>query len=79
MKTLTKLLFICLIALGMATSHAAETPNIILILVDNLGRDSIGCYGGNHATPTLTNLPETEFATKLSGACLRVPQALSRC
>jgi arylsulfatase A-like enzyme len=56
MKTRFNLLFICLIALGMTTSHAAETPNIILILVDNLGRESIGCYGGNHATPNIDKL-----------------------
>lgn len=56
MNTLLNLLSIWLIALGMNTSHAAKTPNIILIMVDNLGRDSIACYGGKYATPNIDQL-----------------------
>ena len=41
---------------GAALSAAGRTPNIILILADDLGIPAIGCYGGAYATPNLDAL-----------------------
>ena len=38
--------------------HAAERPNIILVMVDDMGRDWISCYGATHATPNIDRLAE---------------------
>src|SRR5688572_7560806 len=48
----------CLLAVGLATgTHAAETPNIVLIVADDLGRNDLGCYGSTyHKTPHLDRL-----------------------
>src|SRR5947199_1408480 len=35
---------------------AAERPNILLILADDLGFSDLGCYGGEIATPNLDAL-----------------------
>jgi arylsulfatase len=47
-----------LIALLVATSGlaAAEKPNIIVILSDDMGFSDLGCYGGEIATPNLDAL-----------------------
>lgn len=39
-------------------SQAAEKPNIILILADDLGFSDLGCYGGEIETPHLDSLAE---------------------
>lgn len=43
----------CLFALSL---HAAEKPNIILIMSDDMGWSDIGCYGGEIETPNLDAL-----------------------
>ena len=36
------------------TCHAAERPNIVFILADDVGREVLGCYGGeSYKTPNL--------------------------
>ncbi|MEK9984906.1 MAG: sulfatase-like hydrolase/transferase, partial [Opitutae bacterium] len=46
-----------LICFGLATAvHAIERPNIILIMVDDMGRDWVSCYGANHPTPHIDRL-----------------------
>ena len=35
---------------------AAERPNIIIILADDMGYSDIGCYGGEIKTPNLDTL-----------------------
>jgi arylsulfatase A-like enzyme len=46
-----------LLFLWMATLvHAAERPNIILIMVDDMGRDWVSCYGAKHPTPNVDRL-----------------------
>ncbi len=57
MKFLTTLLCLGLFfALRSNVSHSAEPPNIILILVDGLSRDSVSCYGAEQATPNIDQL-----------------------
>lgn len=50
------LLCLSLIALSASLSPAAEKPNFIFILADDLGYSDIGCYGGEIETPTLDSL-----------------------
>ncbi|QEL16116.1 arylsulfatase [Limnoglobus roseus] len=42
-----------------AVGHAAERPNILLILADDLGYSDIGCYGSEIATPNIDNLAKS--------------------
>ena len=43
--------------LAIATSRADERPNVILILVDDFGRELIGCLGGeSHRTPNIDGM-----------------------
>lgn len=37
-------------------SHAADRPNILLILCDDLGFSDLGCYGGEIRTPNLDRM-----------------------
>jgi arylsulfatase len=41
------------LALLAGVAPAAERPNILLILADDLGFSDLGCYGGEIATPNL--------------------------
>ena len=51
---LVSLLAFCLFGPGLAA--AAERPNIIIILSDDMGYSDIGCYGGEIKTPNLDTL-----------------------
>ena len=42
----------------MADETAANRPNIILILADDMGYSDLGCYGGEISTPNLDRLAE---------------------
>jgi arylsulfatase len=46
----------CLLAFGIANLPAAEKPNIVVILVDDMGFSDIGCYGSEIPTPNLDGL-----------------------
>jgi len=44
-------------AIGLvAGAQAAEKPNIVFILADDMGYSDLGCYGGEIATPVLDGL-----------------------
>jgi arylsulfatase A len=73
MKIIRIPLFAALIAIVLTgTLIAAERPNIIVILADDLGAETLGCYGGtSYPTPNLDKLAltgarfENCFATPL--------------
>ena len=48
--------FAILAATVGTTAHAAERPNVVVVLADDLGYSDIGCYGGEIATPNLDHL-----------------------
>ena len=59
----TKLFFIRLLLIVLClstmtkTTQAVEKPNILLILVDDVGWDAVGCYGGeSYPTPNVDRL-----------------------
>ena len=46
-----------LISLGLSgLAAAAPTPNVLLIMADDLGYSDLGCYGGEIQTPNLDRL-----------------------
>lgn len=50
-KWIVLLVFFCALAVS-----AAEKPNIVLIMVDDMGFSDIGCYGGEIQTPNIDRL-----------------------
>src|SRR5215207_5028968 len=42
--------------ISMALMSAADKPNVIVILADDIGYSDIGCFGGEIATPNLDGL-----------------------
>ena len=50
------LVFAALCLVGADTIASPRTPNVLLILADDLGYSDVGCYGGEIATPHLDEL-----------------------
>jgi arylsulfatase A-like enzyme len=42
--------------LALTLTAAADKPNVVVILADDLGHSDLGCYGGEIATPNLDKL-----------------------
>ncbi len=56
-KRLLTVLALLATAFASSFSQADERPNIVLILADDLGYETVGCYGGlSYATPNLDRL-----------------------
>lgn len=51
-------LTLCALMTPASNLPAAERPNIVVILSDDMGYSDIGCYGGEIDTPTLNRLAE---------------------
>lgn len=43
---------------GLSITYAADRPNIVVILADNMGFSDIGCYGSEIETPHIDRLAE---------------------
>ncbi len=72
----TFILLLVTLLCGGSTSHAANKPNIVIILADDLGYGDLSCYGnpGIH-TPNLDRMAAEglRFTEFYSGACLCTP------
>ncbi len=53
MRSLLLALLLCLIT---TIARSDDRPNIILIVVDDMGRDWVSCYGAEHQTPNIDRL-----------------------
>jgi arylsulfatase A-like enzyme len=56
MKSRILLLLAVLFSTNFISLHAAEKPNIVVILVDDMGFSDLGCYGSEIPTPNLDAL-----------------------
>ena len=61
-----------LIFLGLSgLAAAAPTPNVLLIMADDLGYSDLGCYGGEIQTPNLDRLANEGLRyTQFYNTCL---------
>ncbi len=48
----------CVAALPLTSMPAGSRPNIVVVLVDDMGFSDIGCYGGEISTPNLDKLAQ---------------------
>ena len=48
--------FFFLSGIAFIDGSAAQRPNILLIMADDMGYSDLGCYGGEIRTPSLDSL-----------------------
>jgi len=53
---LPRIAICCLVLLGSWLSARAAPPNIVIVLVDDMGFSDVGCYGGEIETPNIDRL-----------------------
>ncbi len=58
MKNYTIISILLILFFSNCTERSIDKPNILLILVDDMGWSDIGCYGGEVETPNLDRLAE---------------------
>ena len=70
-----RIFFVVLLTLPSQAATAAERPNVVILLADDLGYQDIGCYGGPVKTPTLDGLAAggTRFTDFYSGCAVCSP------
>ena len=56
MRTKLTLLALLWCFAGPSAARAADRPNIVVVLVDDMGFSDVGCYGGEVPTPNLDRL-----------------------
>lgn len=66
-------------SLALSSATAAERPNVVVLLADDLGYQDIGCYGGPVKTPNLDSLAASgaRFPTFYSGCAVCSPSRAS--
>lgn len=48
---------VCILVTAVSFAHAADKPNVVLIVIDDLGRNDLGCYGSKFfRTPQIDKL-----------------------
>jgi len=47
---------VLVLSAGAAAQNGSESPNVVLIMSDDMGFSDIGCYGGEINTPNLDRL-----------------------
>jgi arylsulfatase A-like enzyme len=64
---------LCILLAGPEVSHAADTkrPNVLFILIDDLGSQDLGCYGNKFI--------DTPNIDRLAAEGMRWTQAYSAC
>ena len=79
-----RVFFVMWVALGLlfslAASHAAEAPNVVFVLCDDLRPDALGCYGSAHVrTPHIDSLAKrgVRFANAFCTTSLCSPSRAS--
>lgn len=56
MKLLSRALLVCSLSSALFAAEPGTKPNVLVILVDDMGWSDIGCYGGEIPTPNLDAL-----------------------
>ena len=75
---MNKLLFVPLVVCGTnqyVNAQSVQSPNIVLILCDDMGFSDLGCYGSEIQTPNIDKLIQ-EYRKKLSKQSLHADRQI---